>query len=363
MFQLERYKTKDSRYKCPACGHKNVFARYVDEAGNHIAPEVGRCNRESKCGYHLRLSDYFAQNPSMDWTPKPTTAKPPSPALPLMEIPAVYFEKSQAARERNAFVRFLMSRYDHTDVMRVCEAYGVGDFEGFTTFWRKDTAGSLWTAKLIKYNATTGKRQKDDYSTSWMHSVLGKRSILPKNCDYQRVLFGAHLLTDSTTTIAIVEAEKTAIIAALELPDFLWLASGGRTQINAEKLQAFGQRRVLLFPDGDSFDQWSELASKARASGANVVVSDLLETELTEDQKADGYDLADYFLMDECENSHPTIEAEALNPMPDSGQQTPFTNEPAASHWAELYAGHCKQCGDYLQPSGDCNLCRQPLPF
>jgi hypothetical protein len=265
-----------------------------------------------------------------------------------MEIPAVYFEQSQANRERNAFVQFLLSRYDHADVMRVCEAYGVGDFEGFTTFWRRDAAGKLWTAKLIKYDEATGKRQKDGYGFDWMHALLKRRGVLPDASDYRRVLFSAHLLADDNMPVGIVEAEKTAIIAALELPDFRWLACGGRTQINAVKLAAFGMRRVMLFPDGDSFDHWSTIASQAQANGANVVVSDLLENELTPAQKAEGYDLADYFMVPEAEAVKPTSALSATT---------------LVNHWAEIFAGHCRRCGDYLTASGECELCKRPLPF
>lgn len=355
MLQLEPYKTKSTRVTCPACGHKNAFARYIDDAGEPLADEVGRCNREVQCGYHLKPKDYFAAHPSTDWTPKPIAPKPPAPKLPLIETPAPYFDQSQANRERNAFVQFLLSRYDQADVCRVCEAYGVGDFEGFTTFWRRDANGKLWTAKLIKYDATTGKRLKDGYSFDWMHAVLKRRGVLPDASDYRRVLFGAHLLTDDNMPVAIVEAEKTAIIAALELPEWLWLACGGRTQINADKLRAFGQRRVMLFPDGDSFDHWSAIASEARANGANVVVSDLLETELTPGQKADGYDLADYFLM-------PEAEAVSDDVVPALTISTPIT-EPSTIQRDAIFAGNCKACGDYLQPDGSCDLCKRPLPF
>lgn len=360
MITLEPYKSKSSRFECPACGRKNVFSRYVDGNGEHIAPEVGRCNREVKCGYHLTPKEYFAARGTA-WTPPVRRPKPKPAPMPLVEIPAVYFEKSQAGRERNAFVQFLMGRYDHADVLRVCEAYGVGSFEDFTTFWRVDGQGRIWTAKLIRYDAATGKRRKDlEYSFDWMHALLKRREVLPELSDYRRVLFGAHLLSDSGAPVAIVESEKTAVIARLELPEYLWLACGGRTQISTERLCAFGNRRVLLFPDSDSFDYWSKLASEARSRGANVVVSDLLETELTPEQKADGYDLADYFLMPELEAIPPVVEV--VTAEPEQPATVAFTPPRIHDH-AALFVGNCKRCGDYLQPDGGCNLCKRPLPF
>lgn len=363
MLTLEKYKTKASRHECPACGRRNVFARYVDESGNYIDKDVGRCNRENKCGYHLTPKEYFEARGST-WTPRPTHTKPPSKPVPkpLIEIPRSCFEATRKGIEQNAFVRFLLNRYDREQVLRVCEQYQLGDFKRFTCYWRIDHQGRVWTAKLIKYDAATGKRRKDiDYSFDWMHSLLERRGQREENTAYRRVLFGAHLLTDDSAPVAIVEAEKTAVIAALELPDFLWLACGGRTQISAEKIQAFGKRRVMLFPDGDSFAYWSKLADEARAQGANVIVSDLLEKELTDEQKADGWDLADYLLAPEPIAAQTEVAVFASKPLVKPAIAPVATNP--TNDYAALFAGHCKRCGDHLQPDGACNLCKQPLPF
>jgi hypothetical protein len=62
--QLEKYKGTKSRGTCPGCNSRNCFAQYVDENGNRIADNVGRCNRESKCGYHYSPKQYYADNPT-----------------------------------------------------------------------------------------------------------------------------------------------------------------------------------------------------------------------------------------------------------------------------------------------------------
>ena len=276
-----------------------MFARYVDDSGNQIADELGRCDRESKCGYHLKPKEYFEAQGTV-WTPSATQPKPKAEPLELTEIPAQYFENSLTNIEQNSFVKFLLSRYDRENVMAVAERYALGNFEGFTVYWRIDQQGRINTGHCIKYDSATGKRIKgeDVYAQDWLHSILKRRGVLPENSDYRRNYFGDHLLTDDHTPIAIVEAEKTAVIAALELPEYQWLACGGKSHLSVEKLQRYAQRRVVLFPDGDGFEKWSELATNAQANGLNVTVSELLETELTEDQKAEGFDLADYFLDD-----------------------------------------------------------------
>ena len=37
-----------------------------NETGAYLSDEVGRCNREVKCGYHLSPKQYFAENPQIE---------------------------------------------------------------------------------------------------------------------------------------------------------------------------------------------------------------------------------------------------------------------------------------------------------
>lgn len=376
MFALEKYNTKGSRHECPGCGHKNVFSRYVDEAGNHLALEVGRCNRESKCGYHLTPKEYFTTQNTVTWEPRQKlTPKPQLKPLKLSEIPGRYLEQSVANVERNAFTRFLLSQYDNRQVLQTCERYFIGDFEDFTTFWRIDEQGHINTAKLIRYDAITGKRIKA-VEPSWIHAKLKYLRELPDDFNYRRSLFGQHLLQHNTSTVAIVEAEKTAVIASLELPEYVWLACGGRNQLKSSScdFQALGNRRVILFPDGDSFDEWSKLAQDARAEGLDIIVSDLLDTELTEAQKADGWDLADYLLAPEpTESFEKPAEVQIQSTISSSDGSSALKiklfpeaekHEKVETHsYAALFADHCKLCGDNLQPDGSCNLCKEPKSF
>ncbi len=109
--------------------------------------------------------------------------------------------------------------------------------------------------------------------------------------------------------IAIVEAEKTAVIASLckrVFPDLVWLACGGLSQLNIEKLQRVGRgESILLFPDANGFDKWQGIASEARKRGIDVHISNLLETLATSDQKAKGLDLADYLIDEQQRRNDP----------------------------------------------------------
>jgi hypothetical protein len=151
-------------------------------------------------------------------------------------------------------------------------------------------------AKLIRFEFETGRRLKGDYDTS---SLSAKLRL---NRDYKQIFFGEHILNKyPDKPVAIVEAEKTVVVASLCYPQYNWLASGSKQWLNAERLQRFGDKQVLLFPDGDGFQRWGTIATDARRLGLNVKVSTLIENYTSDEQKADGYDLADYLIERQIE--------------------------------------------------------------
>ncbi len=101
--------------------------------------------------------------------------------------------------------------------------------------------------------------------------------------------------------MAIVESEKSAIIASGCMPEAVWLGSNSKQWLNATRLQGFGNRSIILYPDADGYNQWSAIATDARRLGLNVKVSDLIETHATIEQKTNGYDLADYLIEQQIE--------------------------------------------------------------
>jgi hypothetical protein len=160
------------------------------------------------------------------------------------------------------------------------------------------------------YNATTGKRiQKPFDYINWVHSLLKTPEFELKEC-----LFGEHLLIDKTKPVAIVESEKTAVIASVYFPQFIWLATGGKDGLKAEKCSVLAGRTIKLFPDLNCFDKWSAIAKKI-FNPELVEVSDLLEHNASEAERKQGLDLADYLIrFDFREFTQP--EAEASQPPP-----------------------------------------------
>ena len=296
---LEPYKGMNTRYRCPDCQQRDkTFSLYIDtETGEQINPSVGRCNRESNCGYHYTPKQYFQDNNISFDTPQPKAYKPrtvsPQPK-PVSFIPVDVFKASLKANETNHFVKFLIELFGVKVASQLVSRYFIASskyWNGATVFWQIDTQGKVRTGKIMLYSPTTGKRVKEPFNhINWVHKALKKPEFELRQC-----LFGEHLLIDKTKPVAIVESEKTAIIASVYLTQFIWVAVGSLTNLNAEKCSILKGRTVTLFPDLNGFDKWSSKA-KELSNLAIFKVSDLLERKATEAEKKQGFDLADYLI-------------------------------------------------------------------
>ena len=144
------------------------------------------------------------------------------------------------------------------------------------------------------YNAETGKRVKEPYNyVTWVHSVLHKGDYNLKQC-----FFGEHLLPENKTRpVALVESEKTALIASYYLPQYLWLASGGKNGcFNENSLSVLAGRSVVLFPDLGATEYWQGKIGVMKSIGVDVQLFDYLEANAPSEERKEGYDIADYLL-------------------------------------------------------------------
>jgi hypothetical protein len=306
---LEPYKDLNSRYNCPGCKKPKTFSRYIDSTtGQHLHASVGRCNRESNCGYHRTPKQYFQDNPdSIDSGSNRSTKKPevrPAITTPSF-IPSLIFKKSQNEFDKNCFVKYLISLFGREITRNLISKYKIGTskhWEGSTVFWQIDISEKVRTGKIMLYNSDTGKRVKKPFShITWAHKAVQMPDFQLTQC-----MFGEHLLSDQASKpIAIVESEKTAIIASVYLPQFIWLATGSLNNLNLKICQPLKGRAAAIFPDLNGFDKWSEKA-KSLPSDFSFTVSDLLERKATETEKLQGLDLADYLIRFDSKDFTPT---------------------------------------------------------
>lgn len=156
--------------------------------------------------------------------------------------------------------------------------------------------GKVRTGKIMKYDAKTGHRIKEPHNmVTWVHSEIKNTDFTLRQC-----FFGEHILTDTSKNkvVAIVESEKTAIIATHFISDFVWLATGGMNGcFNKEAVDVLRGREVILVPDLGATDKWKAKMPMLQYVCKSVVISNILEDNATEEQKAKGLDIADFLLM------------------------------------------------------------------
>jgi hypothetical protein len=313
MIQLEKYHGTRSRHTCPSCNHKNEFARFINTDTNKYLPDnVGICNRASKCGYRYTATQYFADNPnssnfvktrarkSQQIKNQNVTSALQNQTKTFDTIAPEHLKATLQNYERNNFVQFLFDLFPDCseEIQSVLKMYLVGTYEDYTCFPSLDRQRRVCRAKLIRFNRANGKRLKGDYDTSSLPAKLK----LKEDFQYKQIFFGEHLLPKfPNKPIAIVEAEKTAIIASLCMSQFVWLATGSKQWLKAERLQRLDNRQIILYPDADGFELWQSIAREAQRQGLSVKTSSLIENFATDEQKANGYDLADYLINEQTE--------------------------------------------------------------
>ena len=314
-FHLQKYRP-GSKTACPECGRKSCFTRYIDEAGEISFPgNVGKCDHINSCGYHYTPKEYFRDNPAVKERLSeqerncrtPVAARPAAKPVPEQEprisfLPSDWVEQSMRRYDINPLYRYFTKVAGKEDTGRLFRLYRVGTsrmWGGATVFWQIDRNGNVRAGKIMGYNAETGHRVKEPFNqVSWVHSVRKVQDFHMRQC-----LFGEHLLAYASSmarTVAIVESEKTALIAALFIPDLVWLATGGMHGcFNSEAMQVLGGREVILFPDLKATEEWRQRLPMLGSVCRRATCSDLLEKIATDGQRSQGLDIADFLLMED----------------------------------------------------------------
>ena len=316
-FHLQKYRP-GSKTVCPECGRKSCFTHYIDEEGEIAFPDhVGICDHINSCGYHYTPKEYFRDNPTVKeklneqerngGTPivAKALAKPQPEQKPQISfLHSDWVEQSMRRYDINPLYRYFTKVAGKEDTDRLFRLYRVGTsrmWGGAAVFWQTDRDGNVRAGKIMGYDAETGHRVKEPFNqVSWVHSVRKLPDFRMKQC-----LFGEHLLSDNSAAmsakpVAIVESEKTALVAAHFIPDFIWLATGGiHGCFNGEAVQALDGREVILFPDLKATEEWRQRLPMLESVCRRATCSDLLERIATNEQRSLGLDIADFLLMED----------------------------------------------------------------
>lgn len=353
---------KSKKHICPDvnCGNK-TFVRYIDtNTDDYLPDQYGRCDRESKCSYHLNpYRDGYAKMKSEqergdysgNWKPQRPAHRPkPTPQPEPVFVPVEVFKQTLKPEgyEQNVFIQNLLSRvsfpFDVKDVERVIAQYYLGTVcngyrAGGITFPFIDKSGNVRAIQVKQFDQTNHTTVTD-----FLHSIIKKHhqrknEALPgwlegynKNELKVSCLFGEHLLSKHPLNpVALVEAPKTAVYGTLyfgfpeKFEKLLWLAVYNLSSLNFEKCKALQGRDVYLFPDlsesGKAFELWSKKAKELSElmPGTRFEVSDLLETLAPNELKEHGADIADVLIKMDWRKFRP----QQIEPVQEAEQPAP----------------------------------------
>ena len=335
---LEKYAGRKSRHECPACHDKHSFTYYLDGDTRQVIDKlVGRCDHESGCGYHYTPKEYYRDNPTREWQSlakngkhlsgdgfkimqktwgnserdnSKTMGKSNNKALTRVNeqepgrIPKEYIKQSLGYDSN--FILFLCSIFDRytlesPTIERLMSDYYLGcTNDKSVIYWQIDTEKRVRSGKIMQYDPETGKRIKNaSGAIDWVHSKLKRDGVLPEDFNLVQTLFGAHLLNRyPDKVVVLVESEKSALIASGVYPECVWLATGGKSQLSPDKLQILKGRTVIMFPDVDGYELWSEKARELQQHGYKVMVSDVLEKNAGPEDRENKIDLADWLIRE-----------------------------------------------------------------
>jgi hypothetical protein len=174
---------------------------------------------------------------------------------------------------------------------------------GRVIFWQIDHEGRLHDGKIVTYEPNCHRSKQEGQKPSWVSFHLRQR-LHEASHEGSHCFFGLHLIrSGKLRTVAIVEAEKTAVIMSGHYPQYIWLASGGLGELQIDKFRPLRGRKVVLFPDtdtdGTAYGRWFDMARKVMAEpfwdeSPPIRVSALLEQRATPAQKAAKIDLIDF---------------------------------------------------------------------
>lgn len=305
-YHLQKYAGISSRHTCPACERPRCFTLYIDDNGNILHPTVGRCDHESSCGYHRTPRQYFHDHPEHRHF-----------VIPSERSESRYLHHDRPARPdrasqgiipqnlipppsgSNHLITYLKTMIPSSAIDRIITDYRLASTpDQAIIFLQIDQDNQCRTGKIMQYNPATGHRIKDPNKPgriNWLHSVLKRRKQLPPDWQLTQCLFGEHLLPQHPDkTIALVESEKTAIICSAMMPQYLWLATGGKSGLTSERLSSLKGRKIIVFPDIDAFKDWQQKIFTF--PHLDIRISRLLEDNATPADREAHIDLADWIL-------------------------------------------------------------------
>lgn len=151
-------------------------------------------------------------------------------------------------------------------------------------------------SKFVAY-ATDGKRLKHKkmgwYPTGQSIPLFGVQWLSSPTpfTDYRD--WSKHTY-DKSTTVVLVESEKSAVLASFLMPQCIWLACGGLSGLAERKARVLRDRRVMVLFDNDEAGRTGTATATQLLKQARATV--LPTPDLYTATDPDGYDIGDWVI-------------------------------------------------------------------
>ncbi len=294
---------------CPDCGHKGVFVPFVDRVtGEIVSEKYGICDRKNSCGYMCKPN-------TSEWIPLKKSKIKQVDTVEYDRISESHVLSSLIYSDSNfhTFLKSLSTKYSAEYINDICRRLYIGSIEYWddkaTVFWQIDADMEVRAGKVMLYNIETGKRIKEE-TDSGVRSKIAWLHKSDSSFDLKQCYFGEHQLwlmqnnarfyrsLRNPNEVNIVESEKTAVLATLVYPKYLWCATGALNMLSAERLAPFKGMKINLIPDkGKAFLEWKRIAEKCKDIFTIKLVEEVENSDLSE-----GDDFGDLILKN-CKRS------------------------------------------------------------
>ena len=227
----------------------------------------------------------------------PTATAPASPPREVKHIEQSTLMKMMAAAKDTALFKFMCAQFpDQASMIQtIFAAYMVGgskhtDRHGnrATSFPYINTKGQCVDCKVFHIDEVSGSRKKADPIRTWTDKEGTAQALqstwalaemrLKEHRDPTWCNFGDHLLADRPgVEVAVVESEKSALIAALVIPSKVWVAVGSMQNLTPQRCEPYRGRTITIFPDRDGIATWEDKAKTLREHGFVVQMSRIFD--------------------------------------------------------------------------------------
>ncbi|PAC26309.1 hypothetical protein BWI92_26185 [Flectobacillus sp. BAB-3569] len=122
--------------------------------------EVGRCNREVNCAYHL-TPKFFLEKIGSNYAPIVIGRHSKEVTLLLTYIQKSYLDRTMNRDEHNNLIRYLRQLFKEDLTLYLVNLFKLGTstyWKGSTIFWQIDKRVNIHAGKIMLYDSDTGRR-------------------------------------------------------------------------------------------------------------------------------------------------------------------------------------------------------------